>query len=263
MELPMLNNRLFTNLRIFTLLLLFLFLSFYSQNNAQSIRESKPKNLKVLPKDISTDELIDLMKNFTQALGVRCNFCHDDSKGLKFEDIDFAADTKETKEVARKMIQMTRTINNDFLSDVRKMTGANEAHYWGCMSCHNGIKHPEPLRDVIEEEIEENGVPAAVNTYYELRKKYYGSRAYNFDHRELNAVGYKLLGENKIDEAITIFQINADNNPGSANVWDSLGEAYAKKGDNDKAISYYQKSLELNPDNKNAVKMIKLLKNRM
>jgi cytochrome c-type biogenesis protein CcmH/NrfG len=34
-------------------------------------------------------------------------------------------------------------------------------------------------------------------------------------------------------------------------VYDSLGEAYMKKGEKELAIANYQKSLELNPDNAN------------
>jgi predicted negative regulator of RcsB-dependent stress response len=43
-------------------------------------------------------------------------------------------------------------------------------------------------------------------------------------------------------------------------VYDSLGEAYMKKGDKEKAIENYQKSLGLNPNNTNAREMLKKLK---
>ena len=49
-------------------------------------------------------------------------------------------------------------------------------------------------------------------------------------------------------------------NPQSANAYDSLGEAYMKAGDNEKAIKNYKKSLELNPENNNAKKMLEKLK---
>jgi tetratricopeptide (TPR) repeat protein len=47
--------------------------------------------------------------------------------------------------------------------------------------------------------------------------------------------------------------------PRSFNVYDSLGEAYLMNGDKDLAIENYRKSLELNPDNSNAAKMLKKL----
>jgi hypothetical protein len=64
---------------------------------------------------------------------------------------------------------------------------------------------------------------------------------------ELNAYGYQLLGAGQHDKAIAIFTLNTERNPKSPNVWDSLGEAYATKGDKKNAILYFKKSLSLNP----------------
>lgn len=64
---------------------------------------------------------------------------------------------------------------------------------------------------------------------------------------ELNTYGYQLLGQGNTDKAIEIFLLNTQKNPKSANTWDSLGEAYAKKGDTKNAIASYKKSLNLNP----------------
>ncbi len=75
----------------------------------------------------------------------------------------------------------------------------------------------------------------------------------------VNGLGYKLLQMNKIDEAIKMFKLNVDYFPDSWNVWDSLGEAFMKKGEKEKAIENYKKSLELNPENKTAERMIKRL----
>lgn len=55
------------------------------------------------------------------------------------------------------------------------------------------------------------------------------------------------MGMDKTDEAIEIFSLNTKKNPNSANCWDSLGEAYAKKGDKKNAIASFKKSLSLNP----------------
>jgi len=64
---------------------------------------------------------------------------------------------------------------------------------------------------------------------------------------ELNAYGYQLLAENKVDKAIEIFVMNTKQHPNSANCFDSLGEAYATKGDKKNAIASFKKSLSLNP----------------
>ena len=47
--------------------------------------------------------------------------------------------------------------------------------------------------------------------------------------------------------------------PESANTYDSLGEAYMVNGDKELAIQNYKKSLELNPENQNAVDKLKQL----
>jgi tetratricopeptide (TPR) repeat protein len=64
---------------------------------------------------------------------------------------------------------------------------------------------------------------------------------------ELNQYGYQILNQQQTDKAIEIFVLNTKRHPESANVWDSLGEAYVTKGDKEKAIASFKKSLSLNP----------------
>ena len=56
-----------------------------------------------------------------------------------------------------------------------------------------------------------------------------------------------------------VFRVNAERYPGSANVWDSLGEAYLKAGDRGQALASYRKALELNPHNEQAAKVLREL----
>ncbi|MBN2091723.1 tetratricopeptide repeat protein [candidate division KSB1 bacterium] len=88
-----------------------------------------------------------------------------------------------------------------------------------------------------------------------------GSDLY-FDETSINAIGYFLMSSGKIAEAVEIFRFNVELFPESANVYDSLGEAYMKSGDKKNAIKNYQKSLELNPNNDNAKKMIEEIKKK-
>jgi len=76
---------------------------------------------------------------------------------------------------------------------------------------------------------------------------------------QLNALGYQLLGMKKVREAIEIFKLNVETYPQSANVYDSLGEAYINE-DKQLAIRAYQRAVELNPQNTNAVEMLKKLR---
>jgi hypothetical protein len=64
---------------------------------------------------------------------------------------------------------------------------------------------------------------------------------------ELNNYGYQLLGQQQPDKAIDIFILNTKRHPESPNVWDSLGEAYAIKGDKKNAIVNFKKALSMNP----------------
>ena len=77
---------------------------------------------------------------------------------------------------------------------------------------------------------------------------------------DLNNAGYILLGQEKVKEAIEVFKTNVKLYPESSNVYDSLGEAYMKDGNKGLAIKNYEKSLELDPENDNAKKMLEELK---
>jgi hypothetical protein len=65
---------------------------------------------------------------------------------------------------------------------------------------------------------------------------------------DINAYGYQLLGQGKVDSAIVVFRKNVKDYPRSWNTYDSLGEAYAKKGDKRRAAEQYSKARELTKD---------------
>jgi tetratricopeptide (TPR) repeat protein len=77
---------------------------------------------------------------------------------------------------------------------------------------------------------------------------------------ELNAYGYQLLGQNQNDKAVEVLTLVTQRYPKSANAWDSLGEAYATKGDKDNAVKSFKKSLSLNPPANVRVNSEKFLK---
>jgi CubicO group peptidase (beta-lactamase class C family) len=75
----------------------------------------------------------------------------------------------------------------------------------------------------------------------------------------LNGLGYTLLQEKKMAEAIAVFKVNVELYPQSSNVYDSLAEAYMINGNKELAILNYKKSLELDPKNSGAITMLKKL----
>jgi CubicO group peptidase (beta-lactamase class C family) len=77
------------------------------------------------------------------------------------------------------------------------------------------------------------------------------------DEGQLNRAGYNFLSAGKTKEALNTFRINTVLYPNSSNVYDSYAEACMKNGDFGQAVANYNKSLELNPKNTNAVDKLK------
>jgi hypothetical protein len=104
-----------------------------------------PKNLKVLPKNISKDDLDKVMDGFKAALGVKCNFCHAASKDSSSNKLDFASDDKPEKNVARHMMRMTAKINKKFFSFNKDEKGESKQTVF-CITCHRGNPHPDEIK---------------------------------------------------------------------------------------------------------------------
>lgn len=94
------------------------------------------------------------------------------------------------------------------------------------------------------------GVGSAIAAYHRLRAT--EPSVYDFGEGELNGLGYALLGTGDVAGAIQVFELNAQQYPASSNVWDSLGEAYARAGRLDDARRAYARVVELDPGNANA-----------
>ena len=83
-----------------------------------------------------------------------------------------------------------------------------------------------------------------------------------FKNKLINKMGYGCLHEDNINKAIQFFEANTKLFPNDANVWDSLGEAFLKSGDENNALISYKKAIEINPEMTSAKEMIKkIIKN--
>jgi CubicO group peptidase (beta-lactamase class C family) len=102
------------------------------------------------------------------------------------------------------------------------------------------------------------GTEAALEQYQRMKQE--TPARYRRDEYTLNQLGYQLLGEKKIGEAIGVFQLNVQEYPKFWNCYDSLGEAYMTAGQKELAIQNYEKSLELNPLNTNGLERLKKLR---
>jgi CubicO group peptidase (beta-lactamase class C family) len=96
----------------------------------------------------------------------------------------------------------------------------------------------------------EKGLDEAKKLYYETRK----TRPADLDEPTINRVGYSLMNAKKYKEAIEVLKLNVEAYPESANVYDSLAEAYMNNGDKELAITYYKKVLEMIPKDTKADK---------
>lgn len=100
----------------------------------------RPKNLQVLPKDISNKDLIATMRGYTAALGVECSFCH--AENPQTHRIDFASDANPHKNTARIMIRMLNEINTKYLATADQDAPVKSAT---CGTCHRGNALPPPF----------------------------------------------------------------------------------------------------------------------
>ena len=98
------------------------------------------KNLKVLPKNISSKDLSKIMiDDFEDGLGVSCTFCHAPEKdSLK---LDYASDAKPEKQIARRMMTMTMGINRRYFGLKHPLPG-DSLLVVNCITCHNGQPRP-------------------------------------------------------------------------------------------------------------------------
>ncbi len=119
--------------------------------------------------------------------------------------------------------------------------------------CTIGGSHPSLSSRLIEYEkyntpvrqfariFQKKSMKDAVQFYHELRNKIPDS----FSENGMNSLGYQLLRLKKMKAAITIFKLNVEAHPKSANTYDSLAEAYMTNGDNELAIKFYKKVIEV------------------
>lgn len=102
--------------------------------------EPKYKNLKILPKDITHEQLDSVMHHFTVSLNVKCNFCHVRNEETK--EWNWAADDNKHKLVAREMMKMTNKINDKYFQVAGSSKNLSTALMVSCYTCHRGSTEP-------------------------------------------------------------------------------------------------------------------------
>ena len=218
-------------------------------------QEEAPKNLKVLPKDWTRQQVIQVMQNFTAALGVGCDHCHVEKEGAP---PDFASDDKKEKDQARAMMKISQDLNARLPKDLNEE--ANEVTRIGCITCHRGVTEPKQIGEILAKTSAEKGFSAATAQYNDLKSKYYGAQAYDFSETGLIATARSLIQQNRNDEAIQFLQLNLQLFPKSVASYLTMAQAQLVKKDNAGAIASLEKALEIDPRNRLVERMLGQLK---
>ncbi|HTI93220.1 MAG TPA: serine hydrolase [Puia sp.] len=120
----------------------------------------------------------------------------------------------------------------------------------------NYERYNSPARLLLKSILAQGATPA-LSEYKQRRLQ---DTLQRINEESMNTMGYTLMGKQHLKDAIEVFKQNTEDFPNSWNVWDSLAEAYANDGEKDLAIKNYERSVQLNPDNKNGARKLEKLK---
>jgi len=211
---------------------------------------AKFENLQYFPKDIARDTLINIMRGFSFALGVRCQYCHAGGDGISFAGVEFKSDDKPAKRKARYMLQMADTINNRLLAALpdRSVPPVRVS----CVTCHHGLSRPATLASTLTETIDMRGVDSAVAQYRRLRQNTLTLGKFDFGEWSMNELARTLAERGKTAEAIAMLELNQEFYPQSSSIDFMIGELHRQRGEKDKAIARYRAVLLKDPNNAQA-----------
>ncbi len=206
-----------------------------------------PQNLQVLPKDIPSSQLREIMRNFSFALGERCSYCHDQIEDENGElRTSFNTDNKDMKRVAREMIKLVGNIN----TNISSLNRGDEHQYTRvvCTTCHRGQANPFLIEQVLNKQIAEGGAEAAKPSYVDLKQKYYGGHTYDFTGFTLAEYSYSLLTDGDPENALQMSKFSTEQFPNEPYAHTILGNILSRLEKYNEAIKAYEKSLSINPD---------------
>jgi len=205
----------------------------------------KGENLQYFPKDISREALTQRMREFSFALGVRCQYCHAGGNGITFEGVSFGSDEKPAKVKARAMLRMVEQINTVALAQLPSRSQPRVAVE--CSTCHRGLAVPKSLQTTLFEVAQAESVPAAIARYRDLRRNALLGQ-YNFGEWEINELARRLDEAKKPEAAIALLEMNGEFYPKSPAIDYAIGELRLAAGDRDKALASFRQALAKAPD---------------
>lgn len=220
------------------------------------------ENLQVLRKDIPRDTLVQIMRGFTQSLGVRCEFCHVPREGAAAQpggpglNLLFASDDRENKKKAREMIRMTDSINKRFLASLPARD--NPPTDVTCVTCHRGLNKPTMIENVLLATTAGSGVDSAIARYRAFRNDMALGR-YNFGEGPVSEVARQLSAQGKHAEGIKLLEMLQEFYPNSVNVDFEIAGLQVASGNRDAGIARYRAILAKNPNDRRAQQALQRL----
>jgi hypothetical protein len=220
-----------------------------------------PKNLQVLPKDLTRSEVVARMRGIATALGVRCEYCHVSTTGPDGrEQNDFAADDKETKKIARGMLRMVNDINDKYLIGDMGRT-LPDRHRVSCVTCHHGLAKPRTIQAELVDALVAKNVDSAVALYRDLRTRYYGKAAYDFGELTIPFVAPEVAQmPNQGAAAIQLLKLNLEFYPQSVPTLTGLAQIYLQASDTAAALDALNRAAALAPDDRQVKGMLARVK---
>lgn len=213
------------------------------------------ENLQALPPDIPRDTLIQLMRSFSFATGLRCEGCHVMGEGGSFVGAQFHLDDKPTKRQARFMITMVERLNRDILPGLPERD--EPPLRVECKTCHRGIRKPYLLRTELRRVVHEEGVEAAKARYRELRRERMEDGTYDFGEWEMNELARELEADGDLAAAAAMLELNEEFHPTSASIPRLLGQLYERLGRTTDALGAYARALGRAPGNAAALERLR------
>ena len=215
------------------------------------------RNLEVLPKNISRDSLVAVMRSFTFATGLRCEGCHVMVENGSFQGAQFHLDDKVAKLQARYMLKMVNDLNQSILPKLPERD--SPALQVECKTCHRGLRKPYMLRTLLRAVIEGEGVDSAVARYRHLHDNALEDGAYDFRAGEMNELARELESAGNLAAATVMLELNEEFHPRDASIPRALGPLYETLGRTDDAVAAYRRALGLNPRDRQSLERLKAL----
>jgi hypothetical protein len=206
-------------------------------------------NVQVLPEELTPIQVIGQMRNFTAALGVRCQYCHEGVEGQDLATFDFVRDSKRPKLVAREMIRMVQMINRRLDSLPGREAGGPQVT---CNTCHRGVTRPIPLSTLLADVARAAGADSAIRAYQALRTRYAGGDAYDFREPSLNIAAFALGTSMHFAEALALLDFNETMFPNSSGMSVFRGNILLRRGDTAAAASAFREAIRRDSSNNEA-----------